>query len=303
MGAGGIGSCYGGLLARAGNDVTLIARGEHLRAIKEHGLQVDRQDESFTVQVPATDDPSEIGPVDLVLFTVKTYQNSDAIPFMKPLIGNDTTVLTLQNGVESAGEIGQDYGVDRVLPGAAYVVANVVSPGVVKQHTPEAPIAFGESGGVLSPRAISIRDTLSEAGITADLSDNIAKVIWSKFLIYAPGNALASAARTPPRQLIDTPEGSASFRTAMQEVADLGQAKGVHLGEAAITKAMDFIGTVPMTARGSMLTDLDAGRPLELEALVGSVGRIGRKLNVPTPIYDLLYALLLPYKDGPPGES
>jgi 2-dehydropantoate 2-reductase len=303
MGAGGIGSCYGGLLARAGNDVTLIARGAHLQALKQNGLQLNCPDESFTVQVPATDDPSEIGPVDLVLFTVKTNQNSDAIPVMKPLIGNDTTVLTLQNGVESAGEIGQDYGVDRVLPGAAYIVAYVVSPGEVTQHNPEVRIAFGESGGALSPRAISIRDTLSEASITADLSDDIAKVIWSKFLFNAPVNAMASAARTPPRQLMETPEGSASFRTAMQEVANIGQAKGVHLGEAAIDNAMDFIGTVSITARGSMLTDLDAGRPLELEATVGSVCRIGRQVNVPTPINNLLYALLLPYKDGPPGES
>lgn len=298
MGSGGIGSCYGGLLARAGCDVTLIARGAHLRAIQENGLQLDRQNESFTVQIPATDDPSEVGPVDLVLFTVKTYQNPEAIPIMKPLIGNDSTIITLQNGVESAGEIGQEYGAERVMPAAAYVVAYVESPGIVKQRNPEAGIAFGEPNGAQSPRAIAIRNTLSSAGIIAELSEDIAIVIWSKFLRNAPANALASAARIPPRRLIETSEGSASLRSAMQEIANLGQANGVHLGEEAIQNAMDFIASFPISARGSMLTDLDASRPLELEALVGAVGRIGRRVKVPTPVNDLLYAILLPHKYG-----
>ena len=302
MGAGGIGSCYGGLLARAGCDVTLIARGAHLRAIQQNGLQVNRREDSFTIQVPATDDPSEVGPVDLVLFTVKTYQNSDAIPFMKPLVGDESVVLTLQNGVESAEQLAQEHGVQRVLPGAAYLNGHVESPGVVKQLSPYCRIAFGESNGDSSPRTLAVQETLSSGGITAELSDDVVKVIWSKFLFNAPGNALTSAARFPPRNFIAFPEGSALFKSAVQEIADVAKANGVHLGQEDVQTAMDYLANMPMGSRGSMQTDLEAGRPLELEAMVGAVGRIGRRVKVPTPISDILYALLLPYKDGPPGD-
>ena len=302
MGAGGIGSCYGGLLARAGRDVTLIARGAHLQAIQQNGLKLNCPDESFTVQVPATDDPSEVGPVDLVLFTVKTYHNSEAIPFMKPLIGDNTVVLTLQNGVESAEQIAQEYGSGRVMPGSAYFTALIESPGVIKL-TASVRIVFGESNGSRSGRAVAIQEVLSSGNTTAELSDDSVKAIWSKFLFNAPGNAILSAARLGPRTIIDTPEGYESFKTAFQEVVDVGKASGVDVGEKDVETALDFVGQLSLSVRGSMQTDLEAGRPLELDAMVGAVGRIGRRVNVPTPICDLLYAILLPYKDGPPGES
>ncbi|MCI0847653.1 MAG: 2-dehydropantoate 2-reductase [Chloroflexi bacterium] len=303
MGAGGIGSCYGGLLARAGCDVTLIARGAHLRAIQQNGLHLDRQDESFTVQVPATDDPSEVGPVDLVLFTVKTYQNSEAIPFMKPLVGDDSAILTLQNGVESAEQIAQEHGSAKVLPGSAYAVAHVESPGVIMQQTPQARLVFGESDGSRSNRALAFQETFSSASITAELSDDTVKAIWSKFLFNAPGNSICAAARTAPGIFLDMPEGYASMRSAFQEVADIAQAKGINLGEGAVDQTLDWLSNFPPATKGSMQTDLEAGRPLELEAMVGAVGRIGRRVNVPTPINDLLYAILLPYKDGPPKDA
>ena len=303
MGSGGIGSCYGGLLARAGCDVTLIARGPHLRAIQENGLQLDRQDESFAVQVPATDDPSEVGPVDLVLYTVKTYQNSEAIPFMKPLVGEESAVLTLQNGVESAGQLANEYGVQRVLPGAAYLLGHVQSPGVVKQLSTYSRIALGDPNGNQTRRALEIQETLSSGGITVELSDDVTKLLWLKFLFNAPGNAILSAARLGPKILIDTPEGYESFKAAFQEVVNVGKASGVDVAEEDVEIALNHVANMSIGARGSMQTDLEAGRPLELDAMVGAVGRIGRSVNVPTPINDLLYAILLPYKDGPPGES
>jgi len=300
MGAGGIGGCYGGLLAQAGNDVTLIARGAHLAAIKEKGLQLIQPEGDFTVAVAATDDPSQVGPVELVIFSVKAHQNSKAVPLIEPLIGEDTTILTIQNGVESAEEIGQDYGAERVLPGSAYLLSNITSPGVIKQLSLVPRVAFGESNGDRSQRAVAIRDTFCEANIEAELSDDISKALWSKLLYNSPANAMASAARLSPRDLIEYPHGAAMFRSAIQEVANVGTAYGIPFGQDDVQGAMDLITARPMGARGSMQADLEAGRPLELEAIVGSVRRIGRKVNVPTPVFDMLYTLLLPHIDGSP---
>jgi 2-dehydropantoate 2-reductase len=300
MGAGGIGGCYGGLLARAGSDVALIARGNHLGAIQKNGLRLVQPDGDFTVQVSATDDPTQVGPVDLVLFSVKAHQNSKAIPLIRPLIGPDTTVLTIQNGVESADEIGQEYGAERVLPGSAYVLSNIVSPGVIKQQSPVPRVAFGESNGDRSERAVAIQEAFCEAGIDAELSTDISKVLWSKLLYNSPANGMASAARLSPRDLIEYPEGAAMFRSAIQEVANVGTAYGVPFEDDDVQGALDLIAARPMGARGSMQADLEAGRPLELEAIVGSVRRVGRKVNVPTPIFDMLYTILLPHIDGSP---
>jgi len=300
MGAGGIGGCYGGLLAQAGNDVTLIARGAHLAAIKEKGLQLIQPEGDFTVAVAATDDPSQVGPVELVIFSVKAHQNSKAVPLIEPLIGEDTTILTIQNGVESAEELGQDYGAERVLPGSAYLLSNITSPGVIKQLSLVPRVAFGESNGDRSQRAVAIRDTFCEANIEAELSDDISKALWSKLLYNSPANAMASAARLSPRDLIEYPHGAAMFRSAIQEVANVGTAYGIPFGQDDVQGAMDLITARPMGARGSMQADLEAGRPLELEAIVGSVRRIGRKVNVPTPVFDMLYTLLLPHIDGSP---
>ncbi len=298
MGAGGIGGCYGGLLAKAGFDVTLIARGAHLEAITEKGLRLVQPEGEFTVDVAATSNPSLVGTVDLVIFSVKAHQNLTAVPLIKPLIGVETTVLTIQNGVESADEIGQEYGAERVLPGSAYVISNVVSPGVVKQQSQIPRVAFGESNGERSQRAIAVQDAFLKANIMAELSDDISRVLWSKLLYNSPANGMASAARLSPRDLIEYPEGRTMFKLAIQEVADVGTASGVPLGKDDVQGAMDLIAARPMGARGSMQADLESGRPLELDAIVGVVGRIGRKLNVPTPIFDILYTLLLPHIDG-----
>ena len=300
MGAGGIGGCFGGLLAKAGLDVTLIARGEHLQAIQHNGLQVNQPESSYTVKVKATDDPSQVGPVDVVLLSVKTYQNEQAIPLMKPLVGNDSAVITLQNGVESADEVGREIGHERVLPGAAYLLCNIESPGVVRQRAPIARMAFGESNGERSQRAVEIQETFSEAGIEADLSEYVMKALWSKLLYNTPANGLACASRLTPRAFFEYSEGSALFDAAFREVAAVATASGVSLGDVDVKGAMKLVAMRPLEGKGSMQADLEAGRPLELEAIVGSVGRIGRKVDVATPLMDLLYALLLPHRNGHP---
>ena len=300
MGAGGIGGCFGGLLAKAGLDVTLIARGEHLRAIQRNGLKVIQPEGGYEVEVKATDDPSQVGPVDLVLLSVKTYQNGQAIPLMKPMIGGDSTIITLQNGVESAEEVSQEYGPERVLPGAAYLLCNIESPGVVRQRAPVARMAFGESNGDRSQRALAFQDTFSKAGIEADLSEDVMRALWSKLLYNTPANGLACASRLTPRAFFEFPEGNALFGSAFKEVANVATASGVSLGDVDIQGAMNLVAQRPMDGKGSMQADLEDGRPLELEAIVGSVGRIGRRVTVETPLMDLIYALLLPHKHGSP---
>ena len=303
MGAGGIGGCFGGLLAKRGLDVTLIARGCHLHAIQQNGLKVIQPEGGYSVEVKATDDPSEVGPVDLVILSVKTYQNEQAIPLMKPLIENGSVVITLQNGVESAIEVGLVYGPERVLPGSAYLLCNIDSPGVVRQRAPVVSMTFGEANGNKSPRAIGIQDTFLKAGIEADLSEDIMRALWSKLLYNTPANSLACASGLTPRAFFDYPEGNSSFRSVFQEVANVATASGVPFGEIDIQDAMKLVADRPLDGKGSMQSDLENGKPLELEAIVGSVGRFGRKVNVATPLMDLLYALLLPHKNGHPGDD
>jgi len=177
MGAGGIGGNLGGLLARGGNDVSLIVRGAHLEAIRQNGLRVKMPQDEFTAEVHATNDPSEVGPVDLVLFTVKTYHNGDAIPAMRPMVGEATAVLSLQNGVESFNELAQLLGPEPVLCGAANFGAYIEAPGVITNRGLSPRIAFGEVTQPDGTRVQSIRETLQEAGIDAESSDDVTKIL------------------------------------------------------------------------------------------------------------------------------
>lgn len=296
MGAGGVGGCLGGLLARAGNDVTLIARGAHLEAIRQHGLRVKTHSGDFTVDTAATDDPGQVGPVDLVLFTVKTYHNAQAIPLIKPLVGRPA-IMTLQNGVESHDELGSAFGIGHIMPGVSYTVATVESPGVIVQEGGDARIVFGEYDGSQSPRAIRVHEAMLRAGVEADLSEDVIKALWTKFLLLAAVAGFTSASRTRIHKLLQIPESKATVLAAMKEVEAVGRAKRVALGRGISESMLEFIEGYP-DFRNSMHTDVELGRPLELDALNGAVVRIGRQVGVPTPVHEVLYSLLLPYKDG-----
>jgi len=302
MGAGGVGGCLGALLTQAGADVTLIARGEHLKAMRQNGLRLVQQTTEFTVPVNATSEPSEVGTADLVLLAVKTYQITEASQAIRPLIGPKTQIVTLQNGVDSADELVREFGPDRVLPGASYTIASIESPGVIKQQSKTARIVFGRADGQITPEAEAVQDCLTPA-IDAELTGDIASVLWSKFLLTAPGNAINATARFPVTRLIQTDEGRNLLIGAMQEVAAVGLAAGVNIDPEAIPKGIKFMESLPQDQRMSMLGDIEAGRPLELEAQAGAVVRIGRRVNVPTPINEALYALLLPHKDGAPAQA
>jgi len=302
MGAGGVGGCLGARLLQAGANVTLVARGEHLEAMQRKGLRLKQANGHFTVPVKATDDPCEVGPVDLVLLAVKTYQIPEAARAMDPMIGPKTQIVTLQNGVDSADGLTESFGPDRVLPGTSYTIASIESPGVIKQQSKTARIIFGRADGQITPEVEAVQDCLTPA-IDAELTGDIASVLWSKFLLTAPGNAINATSRFPITQLIKTNEGRNLLVGAMEEVAAVGLAAGVNIDPEAIPKGIKFMESLPEDQRMSMLDDIEAGRPLELEAQAGAVVRIGRRVNVPTPINDTLYALLLPHKDGAPPQA
>jgi 2-dehydropantoate 2-reductase len=300
MGAGGVGGCLGALLAQEGNDVILIARGAHLAAIQANGLRLKQDDAEFTLQVAATSDPATVGPVDLVFFTVKTYHNAEAIPAIRPLVGPDTAVLTLQNGVECHQQLAHELGPGHAMPGAYWTASSVESPGVIASIGSTPRLSFGEASGGISRRAESTRDVLQAAGIEVDLSPDPLQVIWSKFVVLSSIAGITSAARTRIREFNQDPRGLELFTTAMREVDAVGRAKGVNLPEGLVERQVEFIRGFP-DFQNSMHTDFEHGRPTELEALNGAVVRMGLETSVPTPVNQFIYAVLLPLKDGSHG--
>ncbi len=298
MGAGGVGGCLGGLLGKAGNDVWLIVRGEHLEAIRANGLKLIRPDTEFVVQVNATDNPAEVGPVDLVLFTVKTYQNRHVITTLKPLMGHETSVITLQNGVESHEQLGAVLGPSNILPGAYWASSHILSPGVIGEDVP-AQISFGEIDDTDSLRSPDIRKVFRDAGIKTEISLDPLQVLWEKFIVLSALAGITSAAQTRPKELLKYPDARAMFCNAMEESLAVGLAKGINLPDNLIQDSLKYIESLP-DFQNSMHGDYEAGRATELEALSGAVIRLGKQIGVKTPVHKFLYSVLLPHKDGFP---
>ena len=298
MGAGGVGGCLGGLLGKAGNDVWLIVRGEHLEAIRANGLKLVRPDTEFVVQVNATDNPAEVGPVDLVLFTVKTYQNRHVITTLKPLMGHETSVITLQNGVESHEQLGAVLGPSNILPGAYWASSHILSPGVIGEDVP-AQISFGEIDDTDSLRSPDIRKVFRDAGIKTEISLDPLQVLWEKFIVLSALAGITSAAQTRPKELLKYPDARTMFCTAMEESLAVGLAKGINLPDILVQDSLKYVDNLP-DFQNSMHGDYEAGRATELEALSGAVIRLGKQIGVKTPVHEFLYSVLLPHKDGFP---
>ena len=302
MGAGSIGGYFGGMLARSGNQVTLIARGAHLAAVRERGLQIHTDDEMLTIPcsstMQATDTPSEAGVADLILLTVKTYQNEQAIPAMLPMVGPETTVLCLQNGIDSYVAAAQVVGPEKVLPGAAYIEAAMTEPGVVRQQGSVVRILFGEPDGSSSERDHVILETLERAGIAAEFSDDIQKNLYGKFLFIATMAGVTSLSRESMAQLMPRPEWRRVIVSCMREIETVARAAGVNLDAAIVEDTLSYIEGSLDDMHASMHSDIMAGRPLELDSLNGAVVRVGRSVGAPTPINDVIYAALKPYVKG-----
>jgi 2-dehydropantoate 2-reductase len=295
MGMGGVGGYYGGLLAHSGQDVTFIARGAHLAAIREKGLQVKSVLGDFLVSpAHATDNPAEVGPVDLILFATKTYHTDEAALAIRPMVGSDTVVLPLQNGVDAAERIGAVVGTKHLLGGATWLSAAIEAPGVIGQYSQFRRIVLGELDGRKTPRAQQVFDALNATGATVELSDNIAKVLWTKFAFIASVSALGSLTRVTFGEYRNVPETRAALTEAIAEVAAVARAKGVSLDADVVDKTLAFIDGSAPGIKPSMQRDVEAGRPSELESMLGIVVRQGAELDMPTPVMRFAYAMLKP---------
>ncbi|MCP5150678.1 MAG: 2-dehydropantoate 2-reductase [Chromatiales bacterium] len=303
MGAGGVGGYLGARLAAAGNDVHLIARGAHLAALRASGLRLRGVEPLDLPDIVATDDPATVGPVDLVLFCVKLYDTDAATAAVAPLVGADTMVLTLQNGIESVARIGAALGTQAVLGGAAYFPANITAPGEVTYlgkiaRMPH--VAFGEPGGGPSTRTRRLARICEDAGIEARVCDDTDLVLWEKFLLIAGTSATTTIARCTIGAVRDDPDLRWLLAAAIGEAARVGRAAGIALADDAEQRILDVLETNPADGKSSQLVDLENGKRLELDGLSGAVVRMGRALAEPTPVHSTVYAALKRYRDGPP---
>jgi len=294
-GSGGVGGYYGGLLAQSGNDVTFLARGEHLRAIRERGLQVKSVHGDFTVfPAQATDTPAEVGPVELILFCTKTYDTEHVAEALRPCVGADTAIISLQNGVDAAERIGAILGMEHVLGGATWISSAVEAPGVIRQFSQFRRIVFGELDGSLTPRAQAIYQTLSATGATVELSENILSVLWTKFAFIAAVSGISSLTRLEMGEFRHVPETRALMTALMREVEALARAQNIALDADVVEKSLAFVDAAAPNIKSSMQRDVESGRRTELESMIGVICRKGREWNVPTPVADFVYAALLP---------
>jgi 2-dehydropantoate 2-reductase len=302
FGSGAVGGYYGAKLAQHGHDVTFIARGDHLRAIRERGLEIRSPLGDFVVEAPAESDTTRVGPVDVVIFAVKSYANDAAIPMLPPLVGDATAVLTLQNGVESAAQIAAVIGERATMAGATYVATAIEGPGLIVQTGTHRRIVFGEVFGDrsdVSERVARIRDVMVGCDILAEAVADARGPIWEKFVYLAQFAGFTGAARLPIGPLRAEPATRTLFLASSREVEDVARAEGVTLPDDINANLSSYIDAIPASTRSSLLIDLQQGKPIEVEALHGSVVRRGQAVGVPTPIMATLYALLKPYEHGP----
>lgn len=304
VGAGAVGGYFGARLARAGQDVAVVARGAHLEAIRRDGLQVKSPALGDVVaRVAASADPRDIGPVDLVVFAVKTYDNPSALPLLAPLVGPDTAVLTLQNGIDSAGDVAAAVGEARVLGGTTYVATAVTAPGVITQTGTHRSIIFGEAFGerqAVSPRVAAIADVMRPADIQVTAVPDARVPIWDKFVYLAPFAGFTGGARLPIGPIWQRPHVREMFYAAAREVAAIAAAEGVTISADRFETLAAYMDGIPPTTRSSLLIDLEAGKRIEVEALHGAALRRATARGIPTPVLATLYAVLTAWEAGPP---
>jgi len=303
MGTGGVGGYYGGLLAQQGNDVTFISRGAHLYALRHEGLKVKSVHGDFTVSpANATDDPSGLGPLDLILFCVKTYNTDEAAEAIRPAVGPGTVVMSLQNGVDAAERIGEIVGPEHVVGGVTWLSSAVEAPGVIRQVSQFRRIVFGELDAARSERIQSIYEVFNQTGITVEVSEDIRKVLWTKLVFIAAVSSVGSLTRLPMGDYRAIPATRGLLTSLMQEVESVARAQGVNLDADVVQNWLKFIDEAAPQIRTSMQVDVEGGRRTELESMIGVVGRKGRERGVPTPIADFVYAALLPVESKAHNE-
>lgn len=303
LGSGAVGGYFGAKLARSGQPVTFIARGAHLEAIRAKGLEIRSVTlGDFTVRAPAESDTSKIGPVDVVIVSVKAYDNATALPMLTPMIGAGTTVLTLQNGVDSTDQIAAIAGERPVLGGTTYVATALEAPGLIVQTGVHRSVIFGEVFGDrrrISPRVQAIADVMAAADIQVTPVADARVPIWDKFVYLAAFSGFTGAAKLAIGHLWKQPHAQEMFYATCREVAAIAKAEGVTISADRFDTLKEYMANIPPTTRSSLLIDLEQGKRIEVEALRGAAVRRAAKHGVPVPILSTLYAVLKPWENGP----
>ena len=303
MGAGAVGGFYGALLARAGRQVAFIARGAHLAAMRERGLTVEREGMPTIElrEVVAASSPAAIGPVDLVLFTPRSFDLEGAAASIAPLLRGDTLVLPLLNGLDIADRLAAVVGRDRVLAGLCQISSAIAAPGLIRQSGPLNRVVLGEMDGGPSVRAAAVAELMQQAGINAHASDNMAEELWKKFYFLDPWAGVCALTDSPLGPVREDPDTRAVLIECIEETRALAQASGVNLPTAA--EALATLEALPAESTPSLLRALRQGAPLEIDVVPGTAVRLGLKLGVPTPAHRLIYAGLKHRARGRDGDG
>jgi 2-dehydropantoate 2-reductase len=295
VGTGGVGGYFGGKLARSGEDVGFLARGEHLRALQQRGLRVRSPLGDFETPVVATDDPAVIGPCDYVLFCVKSFDTQDAAALLPPLLGPDTAVVSLQNGIDNEEAIADRIGWAHVMGGVAFIFSSIVEPGVIEHTSRVARLVVGEWEGEESERALKLVEAFKRAEVEAEVSSDIRAVLWNKFAFICAQAGMTAATQLPIGDIRADPDAWSMFRAMVEEVAAVAAAEGVDLGPGAVDRHVAFAESLDPDGRSSLYHDLSHGRRMEVEALHGTVVRLASKHGIPAPASRAVYSLLRPW--------
>jgi 2-dehydropantoate 2-reductase len=303
MAAGAVGGYFGARLQAAGHEVFFIARGAHRDAIAKNGLVIDSVNGNLNLKpVNVTDDPKAVGPVDVVLFAVKLWDTEQAAEQTLPLLGPDTRVVTLQNGVDSYERIAPIVGAERAVPGVTYVITVIERPGVIKQTSQIQRIVCGPYDGRADAPLAAFAEAAKAAKIDITVSDNIARERWQKFILLSASSGATAVTRSTMGPILADPDMRALFRNLLAEASAVARAKGVAIEDGLVDNILAMADrNFPADMKASMANDLDRGNRLELDWLAGAVRRFGRELKVPTPVNDTVYAALKPYRMGSRG--
>ena len=302
MGSGGLGGLYGARLAHAGYDVHFVARGAHLEAMRTNGLSIESEGHG-NIHLPSvnvTDDPASIGPVDIVMIAVKLWDTESAANAVKPLVKPGTGVLSLQNGVIKDDILRRHFGGDALMGGAAYVGTTIARPGVIRQTGTIQRLIFGEYDGRRSARAEAFLQALLKAGIQAELSTDIRRTLWEKYVFLVGLSGSTASVRLPIGPIRENPRTRAFLLDLMQETVAVGRAHGVNLPEDYAQQRLAFADSVAYDMTSSLHHDLERGNPLEVEWLSGGVVGLGEAVGVPTPVNRAVWDVLALHAAGKP---
>lgn len=304
FGTGGVGGYFGGRLAQAGEDVTFIARGEHLRAIKANGLRVDSTGGDFIISpAQARANVDEVGETDLVILGVKAWQVPDAARAIRPVIGPNTTVVPLQNGVEAVSQLVAELGSDNVIGGLCRIVSYVVAPGHIRHAGFTPTIIIGELDNRQGERVEKIAEVFRHAGLDTTIAPDIQVALWTKFSFIASFSGVGAVADAPAGVLRSDPKWRGQMQSAMEEIYALAHARGVELPSDSVAQVMTAIDNLPADATSSMQRDIVAGKPSELESQTGAIVRMAHDASVDVPTHKFIYETLRPLEAEARGGS